>query len=98
MARIIRTQPDTVRGVFPVSGSRSVVVRNDPELFDDDDYAPGVMDDLIEAWENRDYFLVELVDKNGRVIDSIGSMAGYGGPQKAAKVAMREYFSTRRRK
>ena len=92
MFRTLQTQPDTVRGVFPVSSSRSIVVRNDPELVEDTNYAPGVREALIEAWYNNDYFLVELVDKNGNVIETVSSMAGYGSPRKAALAALRDYF------
>jgi hypothetical protein len=94
-SRLLSTQPAIVRGVFPVSANRSIIVRNDPELVEDSDYAPGVMESLREAWNNNDYFLVELVDKQGHVIESVGSMAGYGSPKKAAAAALKDYWKKR---
>jgi hypothetical protein len=70
----------------------AVVVLADPELIKDDDYAPGVMKSLMKAWENGDYFFVSAYDAKGEQVQSLGSMAGYGGPEAAAKAFVKDYL------
>lgn len=84
-----------LRAVFPFSKNLAVAVFDDPELIEDDDYAPGVFKTLKEAWDKGDYFIVVAYDASGKERDSVSSMAGYGGPKKAAEAAARDYFGYR---
>lgn len=90
--RVIAERQDKVRLVLPLSDDRALIVRDDVMLIEDLDYAPGVMEALQEAWDAHDYFTVDLVDKYGELVDSISSMAGYGGPREAAEAALRDHF------
>ena len=76
--------------VSPTTG-HAVVVQDDYELVEDPDYEEGVMEDLVEAWEKGDYFLVRSFDEKGEEVESVGSMAGHGGWKKAAKAAIKNY-------
>jgi hypothetical protein len=87
---VAATQPPTFRGFFRIGGA-NLIVRDDPALFDDPNYAPGVFESLQEAWDNGDYFVVDQVDDDGNIVDSLGSMAGYGGPRKAAEAFARDH-------
>ena len=93
MPRVVETRPQKVRLVVPISSTRAIIVSDDPELIDDENYAPGVFQDLLKAWYAGDYFVCALVNAKGKIIDSISSMAGYGGPLEAAKAARRDHFS-----
>lgn len=81
-----------LRGVFPFSKNLAVAVFDDGELIEDPNYAPGVFKDLKKAWKQGDYFHVVAYDGDGKATDSVSSMAGYGGPKKAAEAAVRDYF------
>lgn len=82
-----------VVGVFAMGGMAIVVVvREDEPPTEDPDLADGVIDDLMEAFEKGDYYSVFAFDANGVNVDSIHSMAGYGGPKAAAKEAVNHYF------
>jgi len=87
---VVATQPPTFRGFFRIDGL-NLVVLNDSELVEDLDYAPGVFESLQEAWDNGDYFVVEHSDDDGTLIDSLSSMAGYGGPRKAAEAFAQDH-------
>ncbi len=91
--KVIDEQPKTLRGSFPTADGRVVLVYDDPILFDDPDYAPGVMGELKKAWRRGDYFECELHDGES-FVEQVASMAGYGSPQKAAAAAMRDYWNT----
>ena len=92
--RILETQPAKTRLVLPVSSRLALIVTDDPELIEDPDYAPGVMKDLKKSWRDGDYFTVSAVNSKGEIVDSVSSMAGYGGPRKAAEAALRDYFKS----
>lgn len=89
---VVAEQSGRFRGalVSPKTG-HAVVVQDDFELIQDSDYAEDVMDSLVEAWEKGDYFLVRSFDEKGEEVESVGSMAGYGGWKKAAKAAIKDY-------
>ena len=90
--RVIAEQSGRFRGALISSKTgNAVVVQDDYELIEDPSYAPGVMDDLIEAWERGDYFLVRSFNRNGDEVESVGSMAGYGGWKNAARAAVKDY-------
>jgi hypothetical protein len=92
-SRAIEYRPEKVRLVVPVSSTRAVIVSDDPVLIDQEDYAPGVMRSLRKAWRDDDFFVVSVVDAKGEILDSVSGMAGYGGPLKAARAAISNYFS-----
>ena len=81
---VTATQPETFRGFFRIKGA-SLVVFDDGELVIDDAYAEGVAEALTEAWEAKDYLLVVRYDDDGRILDTLASMAGYGSPRAAAE-------------
>lgn len=89
--RVVDHQEQKVRLTLPTRDGNVVVVYDDPELIEHDDYAPGVFHDMKRAWLARDYFYVELRNAE-RSLDGIGQMAGYGGPRKAAEAAARDHF------
>jgi len=91
--RILTNQPQVFRYACILDG-KIVVVIDDSELIEDEGYAPGVMENLIESFVDRDYFTVLLLDSNGEILDSVGSMAGYGSPEVAAKAAIKDYFNS----
>jgi hypothetical protein len=95
----VATQPKTFRIAVPTYSDDgtllTAVVFDDPELIEDPHYAEGVNEELHRAWEEGDYFVVELQDHEGTVIDAVASMAGYGSPRGAALAAMEDYFRTK---
>lgn len=87
--------PSNLRGIFPVDHARALVVCFDEDLYNDPDYAPGVYESLCKAYDEGDHFVVYLVGASGEILDSIHSMAGYGGAKEAAEAALRDHFGGR---
>ncbi len=90
--RIIAERPQTFRTALPFGNDQAVVVFDDNFLYSDPDYAPGVLKSLVKAWDKGDYFMCVLFDAKGEQVDSVCGMAGYGGPVKAARAAMQDYW------
>ena len=92
--RVIAQQPRRLLAMREVAKSQYVRVFSSDELIEDDDYAPGVMDDMKAAWDDDDYFDVELYDAGrDEVLESMFGMAGYGGPEAASCNALLDYWA-----
>jgi hypothetical protein len=81
-----------VRLVLPIEGKRALVVSDDPVLVIDPFYDPGAKQALRAAWRRGDYYYVELIGHDGKVIDAVHGMAGYGSPRKAAIAALNDFW------
>ena len=97
----------SVRGLYVAKkrGSTFIVIVEEDDYFEDarSSYASTdapevrrehkeIQRELKEAYENHDYFSVTAVTLDGKKRDSLGSMAGYGGPKRAAEAFVRDYL------